>query len=82
MFQSGSRTIWERGILPRRDEVFITGYAYPKFGKTLEEIHRYFVEEQKSMRRLLSATSLEYREIDAGADSSSNLDEAYEFWLS
>jgi hypothetical protein len=34
-----SQTLWERGIAPRRDEEFITGYACPRFGETLEEIH-------------------------------------------
>ena len=77
-----SQTIWDRGIAPRRDEEFITGYACPKFGETLEEIHQYFVAEQESMRRRLSGTSIVYREIDADGDINSNVEEAYEFWLS
>ena len=77
-----SRTLWERGIVPRRDEGFITGYACPRFGATLEEIHQHFVAEQESMRQRLSDTSLEYREIDADGDIRSNLEEARRFWLS
>ena len=77
-----SQTLWERGIVPRRYKEFITGYACPKFGDTLEEIHQYFVAEQESMRQQLSATRMMYREIDADGDTSSNLEEAYEFWLS
>ena len=77
-----SQTLWERGIAPRRDEKFITGYACPRFGDTLEEIHQYFVAEQESMRQRLSGTSIVYREIDADGAISSNLEEAYDFWLS
>ena len=39
---ASSQTLWERGIRPRRNEEFITGYACPKFGNTLAEIHHYF----------------------------------------
>lgn len=76
-----SQTIWERGITPRRDQEFITGYACPKFGNTLEEIHQYFVGEQEDMRQHLLDTRITYREIDADNDSRSNVEAAYEFWL-
>jgi len=83
LFVHASReTIWERGIIPRRDEEFMTGYACPRFGKTLEEIHQYFVDEQERMRDLLSRTCLSVRVIDADADIDSNLEIAYDFWLS
>ncbi len=83
LFLHGSaQTIWDRGIAPRRDQEFITGYACPKFGKTLEEIHQYFVVEQERMRQRLSDTNITYREIDADNDFDSNVEEAYEFWLS
>jgi len=74
-------TIWDRGIVARQNEQFITGYARPRFGKSLEEIHRYFVAEQQSMRSLLGSTALEVREMDADGDSERNLDEGYGFWL-
>jgi hypothetical protein len=54
----------------------------PKFGATLEEIHQYFVAEQERMHQQLSGTSLMYREMDADGDFNSNVEEAYEFWLS
>jgi hypothetical protein len=82
LFLYGSpQTLWERGIVPRREEEFITGYACPRFGDTLEAIHQYFVAEQERMRQQLSGTSLLYREIDADGDLSSQVEEAYEFWL-
>jgi hypothetical protein len=34
------------------------------------------------MRQRLSGTSIVYREIDADGAISSNLEEAYDFWLS
>jgi hypothetical protein len=74
-------TIWDRGIVPRQNEQFITGYARPRFGESLEEIHRYFVAEQESMRSLLGNTGMDLREIDADADGERNLDEAYGFWV-
>ncbi len=80
--QANSQTIWERGIIPRRDQEFILGYANPKFGNTLEEIHQYFVAEQERMRQLLSGTSMKYLEMDADVDLSSRVEEAYEFWQS
>lgn len=76
-----AETIWERGIIPRRDEEFITEYACPRFGATLEDIHRYFVAEQERMRRLLANTAMTYREIDADDAIDRNVKEAYEFWL-
>lgn len=76
-----SQAVWDRGIYPRREEEFITGYAIPKFGNTLEDIHRYFVSEQESMRALLFSTSLTYKEMDADGDLDHNVAEAYEFWL-
>ena len=80
--RASSQTIWERGITTRRDNEFITGYACPRFGNTLEEIHQYFVAEQERMRQRLSCTTIAYREIDADAGIDSNVEEAYEFWLS
>jgi len=76
-----SQTIWERGILPRREEEFMTGYACPRFGATLEEIHHYFVAEQERMRRLLANTAMRYREMDADEALETNVGEACKFWL-
>jgi hypothetical protein len=75
-------TLWERGILPRQNDQFITGYAKRKWGQTLEAIHRYFVGEQESMRATLPKTQLAHHVMDVDGDLSSYLDAAYQFWLS
>jgi len=77
-----STTIWERGIVPRRDEEFITGYAQPRFGETLEDIHLHFIREQEQMRALLANTTLDCMELAAERDICLNVDDAYRFWLS
>jgi hypothetical protein len=48
----------------------------------LEEVHQYFVAEQESMRRQLSRSSIKYRELNADDSIGSNVEDAYEFWLS
>ncbi len=74
-------TLWARGIVPRADEEFILGYARPRFGQTLEEIHGYFIDEQQRIERLLEETRLPYLRIDADADAGANLEQALAFWL-
>jgi hypothetical protein len=76
-----SGTIWERGIAPRSNEEFITGYAKHRFGETLEDIHLHFVREQEKMRILLANTALDYLELDAERDICLNVADAYGFWL-
>jgi hypothetical protein len=74
-------TLWNRGMEPRAHEEFILGYARPRFGANLSEIHRYFVAEQAAMRGHLSRTRLPSLLLDAEGEDHSNLDRAYAFWL-
>lgn len=82
VFLHGSpETLWTRGIAPRRQEEFIKGYAQPRFGRTLAEIHQYFVAEQAAMHAHLEQTALSCLVLDADADPAANLERAYGFWL-
>ena len=73
-------TLWDRGIWPRREAQFITGYAR-KWGDSLERIHAHFVAEQAAMRELARRTRLELREICVDGEVSTYVDEAYAFWM-
>lgn len=74
-------TLWTRGIEPRAEEEFILGYATPRFGRTLAEIHRHFVREQESMRGYLQRTALPHLVLEAESDGAANLMAAYRFWV-
>jgi hypothetical protein len=74
-------TVWNRGIEPRAHEEFILGYAQPRFGHTLTEIHEYFIAEQARMREHLTRTALPHLILCAEAEPSETLDAAYDFWL-
>jgi hypothetical protein len=71
--------ILERGVVPRRNEQFIREYA-KKFGRTEEEIHRYFVGEQETLASLFSHSAMPklLAQNDGAVDHTSN--EAYRFW--
>ncbi|HZS48461.1 MAG TPA: hypothetical protein VFC63_25555 [Blastocatellia bacterium] len=51
LVQANEDTIWSRGIASRSGTEFLDRYAL-KFGRTHEEIHRYFLNEQKELGRL------------------------------
>jgi hypothetical protein len=49
-------TLWERGIAPRVNDQFMR-YAR-KFGRSHEEIHRYFVNEQETLAELFARSAM------------------------
>lgn len=83
LFLRASRdSIWSRGIEPRRNDEFMTGYALGRFGRSLQEVHEYFVAEQEKMAQLLSRTRLRHLEIDADRAVEETASDAYRFWQS
>lgn len=74
-------TLWRRGIEPRIHEHFIQGYARPRFGPTLTDVHRHFVREQAAMLEQLRETALPTLVLDANDDPSARLEAAYAHWL-
>jgi len=73
-------TIWQRGIQPRRNEQFITSYSQ-KFGKTPEDIHRYFIGEQERLEQLTRQSRLNTLILAAEDDFQTAVLNAYDFWL-
>lgn len=72
--------IWERGIVPRRNEQFILEYAR-KFGRNHEEIHQYFVNEQETLKKLFERSSMPKLRLDNACSPEQAADAAYEFWM-
>ncbi len=75
-----SQTIWERGILPRKNEEFILQYG-KKFGNTLEEIHQYFIDEQVQLEKLVINSNIRKIYLQAEDTLQANIETAYNFWL-
>lgn len=71
-------TIWEWGITARADQQFIQQYAQ-KFGRTHEEIHRYFVREQETLAELFSRSVMPKLLLQNDATGKA-ADQAYRFW--
>jgi hypothetical protein len=71
-------TISERTVWGRRDNGFITHYGR-RWGTTLEEIHRYFVEEQARLLPLFERSRLHKHLIEVDGPLDAYLDEAADF---
>ncbi len=72
-------TIWNRLFEGPERAAFRHGYAR-RFGKTPEDIHRYFVDEQERMEQLYQASSLWKRIIDADQPLSQYLGTVRDLW--
>ena len=74
------QTIWDRGIMPRAHEEFITNYG-KKFGKDLHEIHQYFIREQLRLEKIVSSSQLDKIYTQAEDDFETNVEKSYKFWI-
>jgi hypothetical protein len=74
-------TIWQRGIMPRINEQFITGYG-KKFGNNPEEIHQYFVREQTYLEKQFINSQIDKMYISAEEELQLSIDKSYVFWIS
>jgi len=72
-------TIWDRGVKPRIDQQFIRKYA-KKFGKSPEEIHKYFVREQEILSDLFERSAMPKKILDGDAIDGASVEGAYRFW--
>lgn len=77
--QADPQTIWNRGIGPRVAEQFIQEYA-KKFGRTHEEIHRYFVREQEILLSLFTRSVMPKLLIKNDASPGDGLEQTFRFW--
>ncbi len=69
LLQAAPATIWERGIVPRADQQFMQEYA-KKFGRTPQEVHKYFLREQEMLAELFTRSTMPklLMQNDVGAD--------------
>jgi thymidylate kinase len=81
--QAGPQTLWERGIVPRRDQQFLREYAR-KFGSTEQEIHQYFIREQQTLADMFRRSAMPKSLINIDNDESSDdvVEKAFQFWTS
>jgi hypothetical protein len=77
--QGTPATIWERGIKPRTDQQFIQQYAR-KFGRTHDEIHKYFVREQQTLVNLFSRSSMSKLLLQNDGAPDNSFEDACRFW--
>ncbi|MGA8233809.1 MAG: hypothetical protein WB795_20205 [Candidatus Acidiferrales bacterium] len=77
--QAAPQAIYRRGITPRIEQQFIREYAQ-KFGNTLPEIHRHFVQEQEVLTRLFERSAMPKLRLENDLPVDNSLEEAYRFW--
>jgi thymidylate kinase len=73
-------TIWSRGIQPRTNEQFMLEYAR-KFGRTDQQIHNYFVQEQGLLCELFSRSVMPKLLLDNDGLVEDVLEKAFQFWI-
>jgi hypothetical protein len=73
-------TIWERAILGRKDNEFITRYGR-KYGDGLEAIHRHFVDEQEKMLDLAGRSEMETLILDCEDPAEDLPQRAFDLWM-
>jgi hypothetical protein len=76
---TSAASLWERGILARKNEQFIQQYAR-KFGDIHEKIHKYFVNEQEALLRLFEQSSMPKLLLNNDGQSEIVFDQAFQFW--
>jgi len=74
-------TIWQRAILTRNaaDKLYLSKYQV-KYGKTLEEVHQYYLTEQQKMEDLVKQSSLKKMILFSEDTPHTNQETAFEFW--
>jgi thymidylate kinase len=74
-------TILERAILKRNtaDKFYLSKYQI-KYGKTLEEVHQYYITEQQKMEDLIKQSILNRMTLFSEDTPQANQDAAFKFW--
>jgi len=79
LLQASAEVVWERSIKARTDWSFLREYA-AKFGRTDEELQRYFLGEQERFARLFRQSKLAKLFMPNDGDLEGVAGEAYRFW--
>ncbi|HKY04663.1 MAG TPA: hypothetical protein VJQ56_07235 [Blastocatellia bacterium] len=74
-------TVWERAILGRQDNRFVTHYG-KRYGRSPEEIHSYYAREQERMLTLVGQTGMETKILDCERSVAELSQEAFDYWMS
>ena len=72
--------IWERTILSRKDNEFITYYS-KKYGDTLESIHDYYVQEQERMSAIVEESAMEKLVISCDRTVAEMTEVVFDYWM-
>ena len=72
--------IWERTILARKDNEFITYYSR-KYGDSLESIHNYYVQEQEKMSAAVEKSAMEKLVISCDRPVSEMSEIVFDYWM-
>jgi thymidylate kinase len=79
LLRASAEVVWERSIKARTDWSFLREYEM-KFGRTDEELHRYFLDEQERFASMFRQSKLPKLLIQNDGDLESVVDEAERFW--
>jgi thymidylate kinase len=74
-------TIWERAILKRSaaDTLYLSKYQ-KKYGKTLEQVHQYYMNEQEKMLQIITKSALQQITIFSEETIEVNKNIVFGFW--
>lgn len=79
VLQASPEVIWERSIAARTTWSFLRNYM-SKFGRTDEELHRYFIYEQEQFAQMFERSVMPKMLIPNDGVVESITDAAYKFW--
>jgi hypothetical protein len=79
VLQAGAEVVWKRSIEARTTWSFLRNYM-SKFGRSDEELHRYFMYEQEQFAEMFERSSMPKLLMPNDGDVESITDTAYKFW--
>lgn len=79
ILQAEAGVVWERSIEARTTWSFLRNYM-SKFGRTDEELHKYFMYEQEQFIQMFEKSAMPKLLMPNDGDVESIEDEAYKFW--
>ena len=79
VLQAGAEVVWERSIEARTTWSFLRNYM-SKFGRTDEELHKYFMYEQEQFTQMFQMSAMPKLLISNDSALESITDTAYKFW--
>jgi hypothetical protein len=79
VLQAGTEVVWERSVEARTTWSFLRNYM-SKFGRTDEELHRYFMYEQEKFIEMFEKSMMPKLLMPNDGDMESIEGEAYKFW--